>query len=166
MVTDLTIKVPVRGVPNEGANLEYPISSSLFSYRHEKSVLKLRHWIKVSRTEFQAHGQVQPSRGVPQCSGLPLSEVSALTIPVALLLLSRKTRIRYSLRDLTSRKLSLPNFCICLLPCKPSSSFLDGGQKGAQWGLCSRMRIRWWRLRRHVKPRDGEQKHLYVTLLS
>lgn len=52
------------------------------------SVLMLRHWIKVSRTEFQARGQ-----GVPPCSGLPLSEVSALATPVTLLLLSRKTPI-------------------------------------------------------------------------
>ena len=93
MERDLTIKIPPRGVPNEGADLEYPISLSLFSYRCEKSVLKLGHWIKVSRTEFEACGQVQPGWGVLQCSGLPLSELSALTTPVASLLLSRKTQI-------------------------------------------------------------------------
>lgn len=114
--------------------------------------MKLRHWIKVSRTEFQAHGQMQPSRGVPQCRGLPLSEVSVPTTLVASLLLSRKTQTRYSLRDLMSRQLSLPNFCICFLPCKPSSSFQDGGQKGAQRGLCSRVGIRWWCLQGHVNP--------------
>lgn len=45
-----------------GAHLDYPIGWDLFSCR-EKSVLKLRHWIKVSRTVFEVCGGMQPHWG-------------------------------------------------------------------------------------------------------
>lgn len=69
---DQTVLMTICGVPNRGANLECPIGLSLFPCRCEKSVLKLRHQVKVSRTEFQA-------RGGTAVLGTPLSEVSALT---------------------------------------------------------------------------------------
>lgn len=102
-------------------------------------------------------GKCSPAGGYHSAQDPP-PKVSALATLVASLLLSRKTQIGYSLCDLMSRKLSLPNFCICFLPCKPSSSFLDGGQQGAWWGLCSCMGIRWWCLQGHVKPRHRRQK--------
>lgn len=58
MMMDQIIKMPLCGVPSEGANLEYLIC--LFSYHYEKSVLKLKCWIKVSGTGFQARRQTQP----------------------------------------------------------------------------------------------------------
>jgi len=102
MVMDLTIKMLIYGVPKEGAVLEYPIS--LFSQRCKKSVLKLRHWNDVSRTEFQARGHVQPGWGTPWCLSLPFCEGSGFVASF------KKNPNQYSLRDLTSRK---ANFCIC-----------------------------------------------------
>ena len=75
----------------------------------------------------------------------------------ALLLLSRKIQISTHCVTLHHvRPISVSVF----LPCKPSSSFVDGRQKGAQQGLCSRMGIRWWCLRGHVNPRHGDRKSL------
>lgn len=95
--------MPIRGVPNEGANLEYPIGLSLFSCRCEKSVLKLRHWIKVSRTDFQARGDTAVLR-------------TSLCSHHTSLLLSRKAQIRT--RCVTSSHVS---FCC---PTSVSVSFL------------------------------------------
>lgn len=77
----------------KGAHVDYPIALGLFSCR-EKSVLKLRHWIKVSRTEFEACGWMQPYWGCTTAVlVIPLIKVSAVTAPVTLLLLPSKTQI-------------------------------------------------------------------------
>lgn len=71
----------------KGAHVDYPIGLGLFSCC-EKSALKLRHWIKVSRTEFEACGWMQPYWGcttavlvIPPHQGLCCHCTSGFTAP-------------------------------------------------------------------------------------
>lgn len=64
-----------------------------------------------------------------------------------------------------SCKLLLPIFCVWLLPCKPSSSFPDRGQKGAQRGLFSCTGIRWWALWGHVNSPAMRGRNSRMSLL-
>lgn len=115
---------------------------------------------------FKLVGKRSLARAVLQCWGLPISEVAALTIPINGFAASFKENPnQYSLRSLCHVSFHCP-ISICFLPCKPSSSFTDGGQKGAQWGLCSTVRIRWWCLQEHVNPCHGRHKQPYTTSLS
>lgn len=62
--------------------MDYPVGLDLFSCC-EKSVLKLRHWMKVCRTVFEVSGG----------TAVLVIKVSAVTAPVTLLLPPSKTQI-------------------------------------------------------------------------
>lgn len=125
IMIDLTVKIPVPG-----NHLDYPVGLDLFSC-FEKSVLKLRHWIKVSRTVFEACGWVQPHWG----AAVLVIKVSAVTAPVALLLPPSKTQISTQCMTLCYVSLYCPiSISVSFLASPPAPCWMEhSGDSVPSW---------------------------------